>query len=95
MSESLEMTNLLPSHHEPWDPDSELGSIIYLTRESITNIQVKAIVVASNEVIKSGGNNCKVVREAGGDTFRDEVSKNVELHGHLERGQCRAVKSSG
>ena len=95
MSETPDITSLFRDQHESWDPDSELGSIIYLTREPITNIPVKAIVIASNEVMKSRGNNCKIVREAGGDTFRDEVSRNVELHGHLERGHCRAVKSSG
>ena len=53
------------------------------------------IPVVSNEVMKSRGNNCKIVREAGGESFVNEVAKNVEQNGHLHRGQCRAVKSSG
>ena len=53
------------------------------------------IPVESNEVMKSRGNNCKIVREAGGESFVNEVVKNVEQNGHLHRGQCRAVKSSG
>ena len=78
-------------------------------------------MIASNEVMKSRGNNCKIVsrdpqtktsrlrteilglavcesliiREAGGDTLCNEVARNVERNGHLHRGQCRAVKSSG
>ena len=35
------------------------------------------------------------VREAGGDTLSDDVARSVEQNGHLHRGQCRAVKSSG
>ena len=35
------------------------------------------------------------VREAGGVTFCDEVARSVEQNGHLHRGQCRDVKSSG
>ena len=95
MSEVPDITSLFRSEDGPWDPDSELGSMIYLTREPITKIPAKAIVIASNEVMKSRGNNCKIVREAGGETFQSELSRNVEQHGHLERGQCRAVKSSG
>ena len=121
MSETPDITNLFRSKHDSWDPDSELGSIIYLTREPITKIPTKAIVIASNEVMKSRGNNCKIVsrdpqtktsrlrteilglavcasliiREAGGDTLCNEVARNVDQNGHLHRGQCRAVKSSG
>ena len=61
MSETPDITNLFRSKHDCWDPDSELGSIIYLTREPITEIPTKAIVIASNEVMKSRGNNCKIV----------------------------------
>ena len=61
MSETPDITNLFRSKHDSWDPDSELGSIIYLTREPITKIPTKAIVIASNEVMKSRGNNCKIV----------------------------------
>ena len=46
MSETPDITNLFRSKHDSWDPDSELGSIIYLTREPITKIPTKAAVIA-------------------------------------------------
>ena len=57
MSETPDITNLFRSKHDCWDPDSELGSIIYLARDPITKIPTKAIVIASNEVMKSRENN--------------------------------------
>ena len=57
MSEVPDITSLFRSEHGPWDPDSELGSIIYLTREPITEIPAKAIAskvkVIKNNFIKS------------------------------------------
>ena len=95
MTKTLDISTLFHNQGESWDPDSELGSIIYLTREPITELAVKATVIASNEVMKSRGNNCKIVREAGGDSFCSEIDKQVAAHGTLQRGECRAIKASG
>ena len=50
MSETPDITNLFRSKHDSWDPDSELGSIIYLTREPITKIPTKPNIVDPSEI---------------------------------------------
>ena len=86
MSETPDITNLFRTKHDSWDPDSELGSIIYLTREPITKIPTKAIVIASNEVMKSRGNNCKIVRrDPHTKTRRSRTG--IEKTRNLEMGQ--------